>query len=372
MKIAGDWIIAAAPVLRALMAGGHQALFVGGCVRNAALGAAISDVDIATSAAPDQVITLAKAAGFRSIPTGISHGTVTVLTGVAAYEVTTFRRDLSTDGRHAQVAFSGDIVDDAARRDFTMNAIYADLDGHVIDPLGGLPDLLARRLRFVGDPAARIAEDYLRILRFFRFHAVYAKDGFDADALAAIADNLDGLETISAERITAELSKLLAAPDPAPAVSTMVMTGVLPRLLPGVDPTFLAPLVSIEGGVPTHWLARLAVIGGGPDTLRLSRAQAQRLAALGDEIGGLKTPAALAFCHGASMARDAIFARAAVMQQDLPPLWQQDIARGAAAQFPIESADLPQTGPALGAALKSLRARWLASDLTLTKAELLS
>ena len=205
--ISGEWITRAAGVMAAL--DGFQALFVGGCVRNALMGLPISDVDIATDARPEQVVQCMQAAGFRTVPTGLAHGTVTVLTGADSYEVTTFRRDMSTDGRHATVAFSTDIAADAARRDFTMNAIYATAGGQVIDPLGGLPDLLARRLRFVGDAGERVREDYLRILRFFRFHAIYGDDGFDAQALAAIADNLAGLETLSRERVGGEMRKLL-------------------------------------------------------------------------------------------------------------------------------------------------------------------
>ncbi len=155
-------------VLDALQAQGDHAYLVGGAVRNALLGQPIDDIDIATDAQPDRVILLAQAAGLRAVPTGIDHGTVTLIADGRGFEVTTFRRDVDTDGRHAVVAFSTDLAQDAARRDFTMNALYAGCDGVVIDPMGGLPDLTARRLRFVGDPDARITEDYLRILRFFR------------------------------------------------------------------------------------------------------------------------------------------------------------------------------------------------------------
>ena len=196
---------------------GHAAYAVGGCVRNAAW-APVTDVDIATSARPDAVIAWPKAAGLRAVPTGLAHGTVTLVTGGEGFEVTTFRRDVATDGRHAEVAFSDRIEDDAARRDFTMNALYADAAGQVLDPLGGLDDLRARRLRFVGDPARRIAEDYLRILRFFRFHAQYGDPdhGLDPDGLAACATGADGLARLSAERSRANCASLLAARDPAP------------------------------------------------------------------------------------------------------------------------------------------------------------
>ena len=174
MRVAGEWIenTATQAVCAALTSAGWQALFVGGCVRNAALGLAVNDIDIATDAVPETVTILAENAGFKVVPTGIDHGTVTVIAGGMPHEVTTFRRDIETDGRRAVVAFTAALHDDAARRDFTMNALYARPDGTVVDPLGGLDDLLRRRLRFVGHPEDRIREDYLRILRFFRFTAI--------------------------------------------------------------------------------------------------------------------------------------------------------------------------------------------------------
>ena len=175
MKITGDWLRhkGTVAVMAALEGAGHRALFVGGCIRNAILAEPVGDIDIATDAKPDAVTKAAERAGLRVVPTGLDHGTVTVIAGGRAHEVTTFRRDLATDGRHATIAFSTRLEDDAARRDFTMNAIYADRDGTIVDPLNALADLQSRQLRFVGDPASRIREDYLRILRFFRFYAWY-------------------------------------------------------------------------------------------------------------------------------------------------------------------------------------------------------
>ncbi|CAN0587043.1 unnamed protein product, partial [Ectocarpus sp. 12 AP-2014] len=191
---------------------------------------------------------LARVAGLKPVPTGIDHGTVTVVADHDPFEITTFRRDVETDGRRAVVAFADTLDEDAKRRDFTMNALYARIDGTVIDPLGGLPDLRARRVRFIGDATDRIREDYLRSLRFFRFHAWYGNpdNGMDSDALAAIASHLDGLESLSRERVGAEMVKLLAARDPAPAVAAMRATGVLGRLLPGADDRALAPLIHLE------------------------------------------------------------------------------------------------------------------------------
>ncbi|MGA1761162.1 MAG: CCA tRNA nucleotidyltransferase, partial [Paracoccaceae bacterium] len=239
MKITGDWISQAAcqSVCALLNRHGFAAYFVGGCVRNDLLGAPISDLDISTDARPEIVMDLAQAAGIRAVATGIDHGTVTLVIDGRPFEITTFRNDVETDGRHAKVRFSTNIADDAARRDFTMNALYADAAGNIIDPLGGLGDLRARHLRFVGIPQDRIREDYLRILRFFRFTAYYGDPdlGFDADALDAIARNLDGLPKLSRERVGSEMTKLLSALDPAPAVAAMRACGVLTALLDGAD-----------------------------------------------------------------------------------------------------------------------------------------
>lgn len=379
MNIAGDWLHhpGTQGVCRVLEDAGHQALFVGGCVRNALMGVPVSDIDIATDAVPQTVSMLAENAGFRVVPTGIDHGTVTVIADGLAHEVTTFRRDVDTDGRHAIVAFSDRVEEDAARRDFTMNALYADRQGVVIDPLGGLPDLLARRVRFVGEPGARIAEDYLRILRFFRFYAHYGdpSSGIDAEGLSACAANSASIETLSRERVGAEMRKLLAAPDPAPAVASMAAAGVLAGVLPGADGRALGPLVHLEGGCPPRWLRRLAVLGGQDvaDRLRLSRRDNADLGRVRDEIGGVLTPAALGFVLGDALGTDAVLARAALMEQPVPPGWAAEVARGAAAEFPLRAADLIDRvqGPALGAALDAARQRWLASNLTLTRAQLL-
>jgi poly(A) polymerase len=379
MRITGDWLAqpGTQTLCGALEAAGYRALFVGGCVRNALLGVSVADVDIATDARPETVTRLAEAAGLRVVPTGIEHGTVTVIAGGVPHEVTTFRRDVETDGRRAVVAFADDVTEDAARRDFTMNALYADARGNVIDPLGGLPDLVARRLRFVGDAHQRIREDYLRILRFFRFHAHYGDpgQGMDAEALAASAELAEGVDGLSRERIGSEIRKLLAAPDPAPAVAAMAQAGVLARVLPGSDPRALAPLVHLEGDLPPRWQRRLAALGGQEveERLRLSRADAAVLAALRDAVGRGWSPAALGWKLGAEGGRDAVLLRAALLESPLPTDWQTDVARGAASVVPVTAIDLMPDlqGAALGARLKEIEARWLASDLRLTRSDFL-
>ncbi|MBK8438552.1 MAG: CCA tRNA nucleotidyltransferase [Rhodobacter sp.] len=378
MKVSGQWLERAETqkVCTALRDAGWQALPVGGCVRNALLGVPVADVDIATDARPETVSDLAKKAGFKVVPTGIEHGTVTVIAGGVPYEITTFRRDVETDGRRAVVAFSDRLEDDAARRDFTMNALYALPDGTVIDPLGGIADLKARRVRFVGDAGTRIREDYLRILRFFRFHAWYGDSGagLDADGLAACAELSAGIETLSSERLGAEMRKLLAAADPAPAVAAMAQAGVLRQVLPGADHRALAPLVHLEEGAGPRWLRRLVVLGAedAAGRLRLSRAEAKALAAVTNaaQVGG--NAAVLGWQLGAESAADAVLARAAMTGAAPAADWQEEIARGAAVRFPVKAADLPGLqGAALGKRLKALQSRWLDSGLRLTKADLL-
>jgi poly(A) polymerase len=228
----------AAPVFDALEAKGGAgcARFVGGCVRNALLNKPVNDIDIATVLTPDQVTEALQAAGIKAVPTGFDHGTVTAVLDGAPYEITTLRRDVATDGRRAVVAFTEDWAEDARRRDFTLNAVYADRDGVLHDPTGqGVADGKAGRIVFVGDPATRIAEDHLRILRFFRFLAWYGKGEPDAAALAACAAGKDLLGDLAAERVAKELLKLLAADDPRPAVALMAQTGVLQALLPSAQ-----------------------------------------------------------------------------------------------------------------------------------------
>ncbi len=243
------WLLAPATqaALGFLGDNGFGARVVGGAVRNALLGRAVGDIDIATTAKPEQVIASANARGIKTIPTGIEHGTVTVIITGKSFEVTTLRRDVVTDGRHATVAFTDDWAEDASRRDLTLNALYCDKGGTIFDPLGGIDDVLARRVRFIGDARARIREDYLRILRFFRFTAEYADGAPDQAGLDASLAERHGLLALSAERVRAELVRLLIAPRAVPAIDAMAGHGLLTALLP-IAPRLgiFAKLVAIE------------------------------------------------------------------------------------------------------------------------------
>jgi len=265
-------------VMAALHAAG-PARFVGGCVRDALLGRQIVDIDIATPLEPPAVIAALEAAGLRAIPTGVEHGTVTAISGGQPFEITTLRRDVETDGRRAVVAFTSDWAEDAQRRDFRLNALYLDEDGAILDPTGeGVADARAGRIVFVGEAETRIREDYLRILRFFRFYAWYGRGEADAAGLAACASLRAGLKGLSGERVSKELLKLLGADDPRPAVRLMAASGVLGELLP--EARGLARferLVEIETGqlFACDPVLRLAALL--PDDVGAVRAAAARL-----------------------------------------------------------------------------------------------
>ena len=285
-------------VVAALQAqgGAEAARYVGGCVRDTLLalpaalaqadeGAAALDIDIATPLAPDRVVAALERAGLRAVPTGIAHGTVTAVSRGRPYEITTLRRDVETDGRHAVVAFTDDWSQDAARRDFRLNALYAEPDGRLHDPTGGgIADALGGRVVFVGEPRTRIAEDYLRILRFFRFQAWYGRGAPDADGLAACAELADGLMGLSAERVSKELLKLLGAPHADRALEAMAHTGVLARLPLRADVAGLRRLCALEraSGLAADAALRLAALSTGDpgelaQSLRLSNALRERL-----------------------------------------------------------------------------------------------
>ncbi len=379
-------------VMAALEAVGGQACarFVGGCVRDALLGMerADLDIDIATVLTPPQVIAALEAAGLKAAPTGVEHGTVTAIARGRPFEITTLRRDVETDGRRAVVAFSTDWAEDAARRDFRLNALYMDPDGTLHDPTGGgVADARAGRIVFVGDPETRIREDYLRILRFFRFLAGYGRGAPDDAALAACARLKAGLAGLSGERVAKELLKLLAAPDPRHAVGLMAKTGVLGVLLPGAT-----SLVRFEALAPLEADAALRLAALLPDDraeaaraaqrLRLSNALRDRLLAAcadGVEIwADMSAPAARAAIYrlGAQTFRDRVkLARAAAPS----PAWSGLLALADAwtpPAFPLTGDQIKAAGvsegPAVGRLRRAVEAWWIANDFAPTPADALA
>ena len=371
-------------VLDVLNPDGEETRLVGGAVRNMLLGLPPGDLDLATTLHPEAVRKLAKGAGLRAIPTGIAHGTVTVLSGRLPLEVTTLREDVETDGRHAVVRFGRNFEADARRRDFTINALSADRNGHVFDYVGGLADLAQRRIRFIGDADRRIREDYLRILRFFRFHAIYGTGPPDAEGRAAVLANRAGLGRLSRERIRSELLKILVAPGAAAASAAMQEAGILASILgrPG-HPDRLARLVALDpsSGDAVLRLGALALPDGG-DTdvlraaLRLSNAEADRLSAAFDarrDLVARVSPPTVAefrrmlFVHGREASADAL--RLAYADEDRADVqdWRRamaDLAGIAVPVLPISGRDLLArgiAGPALGAALARFKSAWAAA-----------
>ncbi|SEG58124.1 CCA tRNA nucleotidyltransferase [Bosea lathyri] len=285
-----------ARVLAALNGEGEETRIIGGAVRNLLLDELISDIDLATTALPQETIRRAKAAGFKAVPTGIEHGTVTLIHDGESFEVTTLRRDIETDGRRAKVAFGRDFVVDAMRRDFTINALALDRDGALHDHCGGLADLAARRIRFIGDAGSRIREDYLRILRFFRFHARYGRAAPDPDGLTACIAGRAGLDGLSRERVRAELLKLLVAPGAAEVVAAMAGAGLLMPVI-GCVPMVsrfaaIAERDDAEGVYPAFRLAALTVAVREDairlrERLRLSNDEFDRIERLAGALEGI-------------------------------------------------------------------------------------
>jgi poly(A) polymerase len=390
LSLAGaDWLERAETkaVFAALAAGGFAARAVGGAVRNALLGLPVGDVDIATTARPDEIIAAVEAAGLAAVPTGIAHGTVTVIANRAPYEVTTLRRDVEGHGRHATVAFTDDWQVDARRRDFTINALYCSADGAVFDPLGGVVDLEARRVRFIGEAAQRIREDYLRILRFFRQTAEYGIGAPDAGGLAACVREREGLARLSAERVRQELLRLLIAPRGPELVGWMLDYGLLSLVLASAPrPTLLVRLASMEAALalaPDGILRLAALTVEVPedadrlaDRLRLAndeRARLDRAAERVPELGpATPEPAARAYLYaaGSTAFRDRVLI-AWARSSDTPAseAWRHRLAlpqRWSPPRFPIGGADVlalgVPAGPRVGEMLRALEAWWIAGD----------
>lgn len=347
--------------------GPGNARYVGGAVRDTLLGLEVKDIDLATTIEPRKVMRVLENAGFRTIPTGIDHGTVTALLAEGPVEITTLRHDVSTDGRRATVAFAQDWQEDAARRDFTINALYADpASGALFDYFGGLDDLAVRRVRFIGDPEERIREDHLRILRYFRFQARFGSQPADPDAEISCSRLATTLRALSRERIGMETMNLLALSDPAPTVSRMAELDVLAVILPQADPAALAALVTEERRQHTapDPLRRLAaLLPADPDLagqvaarFRLSGAQKRRLMlAAGRPTGETLDARALAYRLG----RDEALDRLLLTGTDTSPLDGWDIP-----EFPLKGGEIVgrgiKAGPQVAQMLRAIEDRWIA------------
>lgn len=402
-----DWFQqeALARIFALLNQDGEEVRVVGGAVRNSLMGLPVTDTDLATSWAPEQVVARAEAAGIRAVPTGIDHGTVTLVIDGRGFEITTLRHDAETDGRRAKVVFGSDWQIDAERRDFTINALYAGQDGSVIDLVGGLEDIESRTVRFIGDADARIAEDYLRVLRYFRFYAHYGAGRPDAAALKACARARDKLGTLSSERVWKELKTLLKAQDPGRALLWMRQSGVLSKVLPesekwGIDS--IGPLIAGETALdwePDPMLRLMAMVPPDADRMRglsarlkMSRVEADRLVKWAEAPVVAPTLAITAldrllYRHGAGPLVDRLRLSlvSARSRTETDPSALTDaaghsrhLARAGAWErpaFPVAGADLiargVTPGPEMGARLAVLEERWVESNFTLDKAALL-
>lgn len=375
---------AVVPLLAALDRDGEETRIVGGAIRNALIGRPVHEVDLATTALPRETLRRAAKAGFRTAPTGIDHGTVTVVVGRTPFEVTTLRADVETDGRHAVVRFGRDFAADALRRDFTINALSLDRSGDVVDVTGGLADLAARRLRFIGDPLTRIREDYLRVLRFFRFHAEYGRGEVDRPGCDAAIAARDGLSRLSRERIRAELLKLLAAPRGAEAVGLMSGAGLLGRLLAELADVGRLVRAAAAGADPVGRLAACFVrteedAGRLREELRLSNADHARLSAYAAALADLASrpepidaaqARRLAVIHGVAALRDVLAAMAGEPRPRFAPDGRAQLDRflsgtEAPPRFGLGGRDLVAggvpPGPEVGRRLAEARAAWLAA-----------
>jgi poly(A) polymerase len=380
-------------VLKALGAPEVDVRFVGGCVRDALAGRAVSDIDIATPDTPDVVEQRLINAGVKAVPTGLNHGTITAVTDAQSFEITTLRRDTACDGRHAAVEFTTDWREDARRRDFTFNAMSLKPSGELFDDFGGREDLSKGVVRFVGNAADRIQEDYLRVLRLFRFHAHFGKEPIDDDTLKACAALTEGLKVLSAERVRQEMAKLLSAPHPIASLKAMRSCGVLPVVLPEVEGgNLISSLIAVEERVEVapRWVRRLAAlvrptirVRDLTARLKLTNQESDLLAfILGPQpalnaamrVGAFDL---LLFRHG----KEAILERLilAAARDSKPDPWFAFIARAKAwvhKPMPISGSDIValhvSPGPSVGRALRAAEERWAESGFTATPQDLLA
>ena len=361
-----------------LISGGYKAYFVGGCVRNTLLNIETTDIDIATSAHPKKVLEIMENAGLKVLPTGIEHGTVTVIADKRNYEVTTLREDIETDGRRAKVKFSKSIFEDAKRRDFSINAIYCEQDGSILDPLKGIADIAGKRIKFIGDPHTRIKEDYLRILRFFRFLALFDNEDENHEIeIAALNDLRDGLDTVSAERKSDEILKLFAAPNLKYSIFLMEKSNICSKIFDACDYENLKNLKKFEDRLEVAPCATRRLAAYTDDDLKSNLRFPNKLVkahkVLREEAKGQKDAAELSYRYNEKLALDIILLRSSLHGTEPSGNVFSRIKLGSVSKFPVKSADLTEyfSGPKLGEVLTCLEQKWIESDFTLSKERLL-
>ena len=359
---------------------GHQALFVGGCVRNSILNMPVIDIDMATDALPETIIKISKEHNFKFIPTGLEHGTITLIIDNISYQITTFRSDITNDGRHAKVEFTTSLLLDASRRDFTINALYCDGYGKIIDPLNALDDLNNRVIKFIGDPNKRIAEDHLRILRFFRFQAIYGNKmlKIDLHALEACREHKAKLGTLSRERITSELHKLLLSDDPIRTMTKMIDTGVLNELIKNCKISSFISYIEAEKKykIKINWLGRLLSLHGTniEEVLAFSRQELKMIKYTKRAIKKNVPIFEFSYYNGMEYGIIYLLLQHGSKKTALSKILINKVSAIMTKKFPVTAKDLmPRLkGKKLGDELKRLEIQWIKSDFTLNKNQLLS
>ena len=357
---------------------GYDMYFVGGCVRDCLLSLPIEDIDLATNALPFEIIKVAKENGLKAIKTGIQFGTITLICEKVQYQVTTFRKDVETDGRRAVVTFSQSLTTDASRRDLTINALYADIDGTIVDPLNVLKDLKIGRIKFIGNPQQRILEDHLRILRFFRFLAWFQTRNteIDSESLKACISLKEKLVTLSGERTGAEMKKILSAPNPIKTLELMAKTGILELVIPNAELYQLHTLIRFEkqSKYPIKWMTRIALMTNSKlkTIWKLSNVEHKLVTRLQKLKQSEDSIQKIAYLYGKEVSFQYAIIRAVTSKDNLKDI-DTRVTLGANSVFPVTAKDLAKNyqGPELGKMLKKLQDIWIDSDFSLTKMDLL-
>jgi len=382
MQINSEWIKSKSlqNILKIFKKADHNAYLVGGCVRNSILNLPVNDIDISTDAKPEETLDLFKTGSFKATPTGFSHGTVTVVSEGIPYQITTMRSDQNTDGRHANVSFSDNIKADAERRDFTINALYADPTGKIIDPIEGLKDFQPLKIKFIGNANNRIQEDYLRILRFFRFHAQFSDlvEDFERDALDAIKDNKNSLKFLSKERVWNELQKILLSKDPSRALLEMSKIGVLEKISINRGIKSIKNLISIEEkmGIKPEAIRRLVALTRDTEikSLNLSRKEARKFSLLKSLLEKNFDPAELVYQFNKEIAQSMLAISTFNQGAKLNLIDVTKIEKACLYPCPISGAHLSKyvSGEDVGVKLKEAQSIWIKSNFKSDSAKILS